>query len=93
LQVSGARLSVGNKLKPIETNESNENFQNTFAQSINYFIMFCFSHNVEPGAVNLSYREGGSSAGLISMSVGSETERGVETIPMDTEQPTRFDRL
>lgn len=34
-----------------------------------------FRHRVEPGAVNLSYREGGGNAGLISMSVGNEMER------------------
>lgn len=41
-----------------------------------FLMLVCFfSHNVEPGAVSLSYREGGSNAGLISVSVGSESER------------------
>jgi hypothetical protein len=47
---------------------------------------FVSRHNMEPGAVNLSYREGGGSAGLISMSVGNEVEREAT----DGQKPTRY---
>jgi hypothetical protein len=46
---------------------------------------------MEPGAVNLTYREGGGNNGLISMSVGNEVERGSlnSLVPNDGEEPTR----
>jgi len=46
---------------------------------------------MEPGAVNLTYREGGGNNGLISMSVGNEVERGSTSfVPGDSEEPTRY---